>query len=436
MSGREGLGVPYHPVVERFVVYPPLDAVALMLFAFVFVATVLATLRRPAAGLAALAFVLPFAFYHQLASTTITLPKIVLVGVFVGLLPRARESMRALHDARFVAGAFAAMVLALAASAFGAHDHGAVLREVLKWIEYGVLFCVAYCAFRADPDSRWIRTALFLSSVLVCFSALAQEILGSPSGIDFGSGTVPRIAGVLEGPNQLAGYLETAAAVVLAWTVEMPSTALASLAALVGITLMLTFSRGGMIGCAIVVAVIAIVVGRRALRGIAAFASGIVLGGVADAAWAYAAPRVAVLRNPKPGVDYSGGVGHRGELWQAALFFFRRHPVFGIGAGNYETSLAQAGITGVRTHANNWYLQSLAEGGIVLFAATIVLLAALITGLASRASRSTWALAALAATLALAVHQFADYLVFYPKIAEPWIVLCALGFASHREPCA
>jgi len=94
------------------------------------------------------------------------------------------------------------------------------------------------------------------------------------------------------------------------------------------------------------------------------------------------------------------------------------------------------GVVGVRTHANSWYLQSLAEGGILLFTATLALLAAAIVALVDTAPlarlrrASPWVLAAFAATIALALHQTVDFLFFYPKVGGMWWLLLGTAVAA------
>ncbi len=423
--------VQYHPVVEQFVTYPALDPAALVLFTALFAGVASATMRRAALGVAAMAFVTPFAFYHTLGVTTITFPKVTILAVALGLLPSWRLALQRLRDARVMLCAFAAILVAIALSALGAEDRGAVVTEFLKWVEYALFFCVAYTGFSIDPQNAWIRRAVFASIAIVCVTALAQELIGAPWDIVFGRGVAPRIAGVLEGPNQLAAYLEVAVAVVLAWRVRMPSLASTVLAVLIGLTLLLTFSRGGTIGSAIVLIVVAWFERREVIRAAAPFVGAAVAGAIIDAAWAQAARTLPALRNPSSTFGGAGGVGQRPELWRAAWFFFIRHPLFGVGASNYEIRLSEAGVYGVRTHANSLYLQALAEGGIVLFAATIFFIVATLAELRPVVKRSAWALAAFAATVALAIHQLADYLIFYPKVAEPWIVLIAVGLAAR-----
>jgi hypothetical protein len=421
--------VQYQPVVERFVIYPALDPAALLVFCAVFLACAIATMRRASLGVAALAFVTPFALYNQLWVTSVTLPKVVLAGTLVGMLARPRAFLT-LRDARFILFAFAAVLAAIAASALGATWRGETLSEFFKWTEYGLWFCIAFAAFRSDPHDAIVRRSFYLAIALVCISALAQEVIGAPSDFAVGRGVVPRIAGVLEGPNQLAGYLEVAAGVILAWRLARPSGVSALLGITTALTLLLTFSRSGVLGFAVVIVVVAWHAGvGTALRAIAPLIAGALAGILADGAWIEAAKVVPALRNPSTPTG-PGGVGNRTELWRAAWYFFRHHPIFGIGAGNFELRLPEAGVYGIRTHANNLYLQALAEGGIVLFSATLFLIGAMLRTLSRALGRSPWTLAAFAATMALAVHQLFDYLVFYPKVAEPWIVLVALGAAA------
>lgn len=133
---------------------------------------------------------------------------------------------------------------------------------------------------------------------------------------------------------------------------------------------------------------------------------------------------------------YAGGVGNRAELWHAAWRMWRDRPILGIGAGNFEFALPIYGVSGVRTHANSWYLQSLAEGGVVLFAATLALLAAIFASVTGKdplrrwRNGSPWILAAFAASLALVFHQTVDYLVFYPKVAGAWWLLIGISAAA------
>ncbi len=398
-----------------------------MLFTLLFVAVAIATSRRPSFGIAAAIVVQPFAAEHYVFGTTVTLAKVVLLGTLAGLVGQAgwKEALRS-RPARPIFIALCVVACVTAATVAVATYRTPAVRETLKWIEYALLFAVVCCAYRRDQNDALLVRCTAGIMLLVSLLALAQEAIGAPSGLRIAGSVVPRIAGPLEGPNQLASYLEIAIVTLCAWY-RRRDALLATSIVVATCALVLTFSRGGIASAAIgVAAVFAARAGARKVLAIPVGA-GVVLGALCAAAWDAVARVGGVLPAP-PSASYAGGVGYRPELWHAAIVFWKHHPLLGIGAGNYELELGRVGMSGVRTHANSWYLQSLAEGGIALFLATVGLACTLLLRLGKKLSEAApWRVAAFAASLALILHQVVDYLVFYPKVGGPWWILVALG---------
>ncbi len=427
----------YHPVVDRFAIPIPLDPWSATIFVAAFVAAAVVTWRRPAYGLGGLIVAMPFALYREVAGTTVTLPKAVLIGVLIGLavypgwIQRLRERPMPL-----LLGALGVYIAVTALSGVDALHPGATVRETLKFVEYAALLIAAYSCYRVDPDDRAVAGAVAVAAIAVAITALAQEVTGAPSGLYVGKAIVPRIAGVLEGPNQLAGYFQVAIATLGAWAVARRSALIDAGLGLATCADVLTFSRAGLFGLAVVGAVLVIAGGRPALKSLKAAYYGLAAGLAVVGWWSFYAHTVNVLRVSLEESAYAGGVGDRGELWRAAWRMWRARPWLGVGAGNYELELPLYGAPGLRTHANSWFLQSLAEGGVALFAATLALVAASIAAFARRlGAGSPWTLAAFAAGIALAVHQIADYLVFYPKVGGPWWLLIGIAAAAiARNP--
>jgi putative inorganic carbon (hco3(-)) transporter len=427
----------YRPVIDRFAIPIPLDPPSAALFVAAFVCAAALTARRPAYGLAALLLTTPLEFAHDVLGTTITLPKAVLLGVLLGLTTyRGCTALLRKRPAPLLLAAAGVLLVATALSAIDAVHRGLVVREAFKVVEYAAFFVAAFLCYSLDGEDAPLLGAAAIAAIAVSLSALAQEIIGAPSGLYIGSAIVPRIAGLLEGPNQLSGYCEIAVAILGAWSLVRRSLLVDVALGLTVCADVLTFSRAGWVGLAIVAAVLAFAGGRDAMRALWAGIAGLVAGLAGAGWWAIYAHNPGVLRATLEPSLYAGGVGNRSELWHAAWRMWRNNPILGVGAGNFELALPQYGVCGVRTHANSWYLQSLAEGGIVLFAATIALVVTIAASFANAlrhaASRisSPWILAALAATLALALHQVVDYLVFYPKVGGAWWLLLGTAAAA------
>lgn len=427
----------YRPVVDRFVVAPPLDPTAAAFFVVAFIVSAVLTARRPSYGLAALFITVPIAFAHVAVGTELTLPKCVVLGVLLGCTTyTGNRNLLRRAPAPLIVSALTLFAIVTALTAIDAAYIGPVVRETLKVVQYAAFFVAAFLCYSLDRDDRPLVIAIALAAILVSASALAQEVLGAPSGLYIGSAIVPRIAGLLEGPNQLSGYYEVTIAALGAWGLARPSRLLGVALAASVCADILTFSRAGWIGLAIVLAVLIFAGGASAWRALAPAAIGLIVGIAGAAGWALYAHTPSVLRASLEPTLYAGGVGNRGELWHAAMRMWLARPVLGVGAGNFERLLPAYGISAVRTHANSWYLQSLAEGGVLLFFATLALLGAIVLSLLDgrpleRLRRaSPWVLAALAATVALALHQTVDYLLFYPKIGGAWWLLLGTAAAA------
>jgi O-antigen ligase len=410
------------PIVTEAQAHVALEWRAAALFAAIFAAVALATRVRPAVGIAIMLALDPFAFYRYFDGTTITIPKVALLAVVAGLV--LRNTPFDVLRARRIVPVVTVSGLLVAANAltwFSSSHHPETVRETLKAAEYFVALLIAIVACASDGDERMLYRGLMLGGIASIVLALAQDYTVAPSAIVLGGHLVPRIAGPLEGPNQLAGYLEIVLPTLLAVRLTRGANVVLDLVLLAGtFAAVLTFSRGGLGGLAlgfltVVFAFIRPDLIRRFVALIGAssgiftilFAAAVVAGKVDTA---------------RLGPDAFSGLGTRTQLWRAALAMWRGHPLLGVGAGNFELEISDVGASGIRTHANSLYLQALAEGGIVLFGLTLAAFIVVANALL-RYVRSPLALGALGATVALGVHQVFDDLFFFPKVGELWWLL-------------
>ena len=414
-----------------------LGILSLSLFVIVALAVAALTVQRSAFGVAALIVSGPFDFSYAIGPTTVTLPKAILIGVLGGLAMRrvALAPLRAPQIRALLAGA-ATIVAIDALTAIPAVYLDSVARETLKALEYFAIFIATTLAFSDDPDESLVWNALGIVTFLVCVDALVQEFTVAPSGLWLNGHIIPRIAGPLDGPNQLAGWLDIVTPMLAARALlGRPSIPFAALATLALTTDALTLSRSGAVGIAvglIVVAVFAVRAGTARRVALATLVLAIPLTAVLAAA-SVAHQGVGERFTSVGEADVDNGLATRTVLWNAALRLWRSDPGLGVGAGNYELLTPTVGLVGVRTHANSIYFQALAEGGVLLFAAVVwTFVAAVATMLG--AGRTPLLIGITAATLAIAAHQMFDDLTFFPKVGELWWTLLGVGAAVAAKP--
>ena len=432
------------PVVDPIVQRTPLTLLSALLFICIGIAGAIITVRRPQWSMGLIAFAIPFAFYRDILGTTVTLEKIIVIGVAAGLVLRGAPLVPASMSARRILLAGLIVLGTIVISSVQAMYIWPVVREALKQIEYLVMFwCAASLVIDRGEDTRWLEGGVAAAVSIVAFDAIGQALFGgAPSGVWVDHQALPRVAGPLEGPNQLAGFLEAALPLLVLSPLlrrrELGALQWVAIAATM-MALVLSQSRAGIAVAILGFAIVWFIdreIGRKAL---VPFLAGTCAGLVVALGWYWGAThdarevltylfRLVLPQNP-------GGVGTRNELWEAAIALFAQHPLFGAGAGNFEFLLPTVGLQGVQTHANSVWLETLAEQGVIGFAALVGLLVVVLRELFIGLRRSWLVQAALVATLCLLLHQVFDDLFFFPKIGMLWWLLIGAA-AGALAPAA
>lgn len=397
------------------------------IFAVTFIAFVIGARFRPALAIAGLILVDPFALYHHVGPTTVTLPKLALAATALGFIWR-RTPLAILGDRRayLVALAAIAVVAATAASIAQAAYPLEAVRQVFKAAEYLGIFLVALVGFSNDPDERLVVWTCIVAGAIVAVAALAQEAGAAPSAF-WGAGhhAVARIAGPLEGPNQLAGYLGLVLPVAAAAAYRARAPWLWSAVGLLVVCDVLTFSRSGVATGFVAVAVALAVGGARWWHAAMAVVAPAILGGII------------VIVSGGPLAHFWSthsqlqpeGLGTRRQLWTAAYRLWRAHPLLGIGADNFEFELGRVGFPELHTHPNGAFVQALVEGGIPLFVAFLWATLQPIVALWST-RRLPLVAATIGACVGLALHQVVDSMTFFPKVGGMLWLLVGIGVAT------
>ena len=375
---------------------------------------------------------------------------------------------------------FLAVFLSVATlSAAGAPDLILATKELAKWAEFGLMAFAALSLLSAARPAFVIVGALMVAGTAEAMYGVYQAVVGSgPTGFLLGAGTL-RAFGHFGQPNPYAVYLSTvlilAAGVLLAFIVYDRTglrkpliLALAAAAACLSYAVLASFSRSALISLIVASCAMLVAHSRQMVAILALLAGGAALLGLLGA-FGLLPPvvtsRFAVLLDNFSLFDARDvtltsanfALVQRMAIWQAAWAMFQDNPLLGVGIGNFDLAYRDYALHGwpqLPGHAHNYYLNLLAEGGILLLGSYLALLSSLYwisvrNVLRLKQSFSSFhdpaAIARYGLTLGgvgllalISVHHLFDNLYVHGMLAQVGLIL-GLSLAAARirpEPAA
>ena len=350
-------------LVGGVAVVAPAAALALVIG----VGFLLATFRSLPAGLALFTLLIALDDIPALQSgvTFVKLAAGALVAAwFVQVVLRRDDAQSLLSERPFVSATAAGLVVWALASSLWAADQGVAISSALRLSQGVVLLFVVYAALREPKHFRWLLGA-YVGGTLI---AAVYGIVTS------GGGDSDRLGGTNTNPNELAAAI-LPAIMVCAFALLGERRPVARWAISVGgsmlfLALLMTGSRGGLVGLAVGLAVAVVVAGPGRLKIVAAT---LVIVGIGVVYYVTYAPQDYVDRLAE--VRSDGGTG-RSDLWEVALVIADDKPVTGVGAGNFPVAEARYAAAEVDIEridlvldktkvVHNMYLSLLSELGVV-----------------------------------------------------------------------
>ena len=349
-----------------------------------------------------------------------------------------------------------AMVSLATFSVVYADDRPAAIKESLKWLEL-LLAVLIVVDLAAEPRlARWVIGAMLVAGAAEAAYGAVQFVTDAGPGAFQLSGAL-RAFGHFDQPNPFAGYLTTilplavCMALCPANPVRFRWLALGA-AGLLGVGIGLSQSRGAWLGAAVATLCLLLAWSRFTRRLLIPCA----LGGTLALALAVSGLLpAAILDRLGQAIEYFGvfdvrtvevssenwAVVERMAHWQAGWYMFLDHPWLGVGAGNYAAAYPQYFVGSWHAalgHAHNYYLNILAELGIVGGGVLVILLGLAFRQLGgalvrSEPLRTTFWRAVLAGVLAglivFCIHSMFDSL-FVHSVNIQVGVLLGLGLLA------
>jgi len=405
-------------------------------------------------GLAALLMLCPLAFgcvepwaIFILESVSVVLFAIWVVGQVLS------SQVNVLWNSIFPpTAAFAGLVCIQVLPGFSAYRH-ATFSGLLLYVAYGLVsFLVTQCLTRTRHLRTLTTSLVIYGSALAMFAVL--QSLSSPNKLYWFR--TPHFGGWIYGPyvnhNHYAGLMEMLVPIALVFAFSRYAHgrerwAAASAAALMGATIFLSGSRGGMAALGVQIAIFLGFLFKERSGGRAAFLmAGFLLLSLALVTWiggSQVADRLSTLADHRS--ELSGDL--RLSVDRDALRMFSKRPILGWGLGTFEDVYPQfrSFYTNFRVDkAHNDYLQLLTETGALGFSLMLWFLVAALRP-ALRKTRK-WpsdvngavSVAVILGISGILVHSFVDFNLEIPANALLFYTLCTVAameprFANYRR---
>ena len=252
--------------------------------------------------------------------------------------------------------------------AFGS-DAIVIARIFVMWLAFYVAYLVAQ---ELDPQQmKGVLVAYAVGAAFLGVEGVSNYVSGGGATLLEGGATVyGRASGAIADPNYFAAFLQLATVPALAFVVGGSSRfRWLLLAPIVAATagVVLSLSRGGILGLAAAVSLVVLGWARSRLFALALLS--VLVAATLTGLNPFANARVSEAVSERlSSVTTHSSDNHRFLLWGAAVNIVETHPLFGIGANGFEAEANRRGLTErgqPLENVHNAYLNVAAELGLL-----------------------------------------------------------------------
>jgi putative inorganic carbon (hco3(-)) transporter len=334
-------------------------------------------------------------------------------------------------------------------SLLGAYSLSAGLAEAVKWAEVLAAYMLVLALVRRE-NARFLVYGIAVAGALSALLGIYQFVTRTgPAGFLL-FGRFMRAYGTFDQPNPFSGHLGLSLPFALAWGLTAPRPrwerlAMLGAAGLMALGIAASWSRGGWLALVAAAAVMVVMLSPRlALVGVTVMLVASLFAG--DVSGTFLVQRLIGMGGDVSTLnvaqveptDDNFSVVERLAHWQAAWYMFAARPWLGVGLGNYEAAYPQYRLprwTEALGHAHNYYLNAVAEVGLLGLAAFAILGTRLWLVVAGRwRCASPWVrpllLGAAGSLVYFSVHGLVDNLLVNGMQALLGLALGAVALAA------